>query len=134
MLTTATDTSYMIEACIAPGRNDSQGGLFFFHDENAFAGLSFSDKTLTLYKDASNSETMPNIYGKKLHFRLINHIGKLDVLISRDEKEWVPLRNNIDISDFHHNSLGDFFALHRCIYATSQGISRFRDFKYQSIQ
>lgn len=134
MLTTATDTCYIIEACISPGRNRSQGGLFLFYDENAFAGLSFTDKTLTLYKDASNSETMPNTFGKKLHVRLVNHGGRLDILVSRDGKEWIPLRNNVDISNFHHNRFGGFIALRPCLYAAGHGISRFWEFKYQSIQ
>lgn len=131
MMTTASHTCYTVEACITPGKKGSQAGLFLFYDEKAFAGVSFSQKTLTIYRDAEHTEMLRNTYEKKLWVRLVNHGDTLDMLVSPDGEEWTALCEGVDISQFHHNKHGGFLALRPCLFAGGEGTSQFREFKYQ---
>ena len=131
LLTTATDVCYDIEAEIAVEKSGTQAGLLLFYDEQAFAGLTFDDKNLTIHKSASTKETLPNTYGKKMRIRLGNQGDSLCIMTSVDGEKWDVLDRNINISQFHHNKYGGFMALRPALSATGTGKASFRHFVYQ---
>lgn len=130
MTTIATDVEYAIEAEVTIGKKDSQAGLLLYYCEKAFAGLTTDGKTFTIYKSATEKEEQPNILGRTLRIRLLNHATTLDILVSRDGTDWQTLAQGINISEFHHNRLGDFLALRPVLCSMGSGEAQFRNFQY----
>ena len=134
MTTIATDVEYAIEAEVTIGKKDSQAGLLLYYCEKAFAGLTTDGKTFTIYKSATEKEEQPNTLGRTLRIRLLNHATTLDILVSRDGTDWQTLAQGINISEFHHNRLGDFLALRPVLCSMGSGEAQFRDFSYSPIK
>ena len=130
MLTTATDICYDVESDITIDKKGNHAGLLLFYDENAFAGLTFDNNTITIHLNATTHKTMPNTYGRHLKIRLENKGGSLNILISKDGDKWEVLSHNIDISEFHHNKYGGFIALRPALYSGGGGKVRFQYFNY----
>ena len=115
---------------MATDKKNATSGLLLFYSEKTHAGLMADAKQLTLYTNGDNTETFPNKYGKELTIRLENLSGKLNVLVCGKDGVWETLRAGIDISGFHHNKLGSFFALRPALCSVGQGDAEFRTFRY----
>lgn len=131
LLATATDPGYVAEAEIDLGRG-STGGLVLYYDEQAYAGLLSDGRQLTLYRSATQAERRKPAPGQRFHVRLVNQSDRLSVAVSRDGQEWETLATDIDVSGFHHNRLGGFYALRPALVAAGRGKTTFRSFTYKS--
>ena len=129
-LITASDKRYAVQVDVATDKKNATSGLLLFYSEKTHAGLMADAKQLTLYTNGDNTETFPNKYGKELTIRLENLSGKLNVLVCGKDGVWETLRAGIDISGFHHNKLGSFFALRPALCSVGQGDAEFRTFRY----
>lgn len=106
-LTTAVDTSYEIEAefDVPVG---SEAGLFLFYNEEAYFGTSGEGPTLSL--------------------RIRNDRNHATLMGKDADGNWQTLVPEQDVSSYHHNKYGGFFAL-RPAYLLKGGAS-LRSFRY----
>ena len=141
-LITASDTDYAVEAEITTGKG-SQAGLLLYYNENGFAGLVSDGNAFMLYGDSNSpqAETTPSKVAtpkgcSPQHFlvRVENHSNSVDVLISRDGKQWTAVKRDIDVSEMHHNNLRGFFALRPALYAGGKGQAMVKNFKYERLK
>lgn len=132
VLITPTDTCFTIETDIVLGRKNVQAGLLLFYSEKAFAGITSDGKTFTIYKDATQTESAPNHFGRRFRLRIDNHSGKLTIKVSQDGKEWQTITDNIDASGFHQNNYYDFLALRPALCTMGNGEAQFRQFIYKT--
>ena len=136
MMTTAEDRDYAVEAQVTVGRNN-QAGLLLFYNANASVGLMSDGKQFYIYNKEGESERVTDnpalprgLKANRFHVRLENHSGSLDILLSSDGKQWIPIRRNMDISQMHHNNLREFLALRPALVSVGEGDARFDYFNY----
>ena len=94
-LTTAIDESYEIEGRFSVP-NGSSAGLMLFYGEDAFLGGDDSplDENIT-----------------ELSMRIRNERNKATWWVKYGDGEWETVQENVDVSAWHHNTYGGFFAL-----------------------
>lgn len=133
LLVTATDNDYAVEATVSSNEKNVDSGLLLYYKENAFVGVTCGQKSIMVYRSASEKEEHPNTAGKITHLRLENRQGKLSILTSRDREQWTTLAADIDISGLHHNKLGEFLALRPALCSIGQGKAKVYDFRYMPL-
>lgn len=129
MLTTAMNTSYIIETEVTLGENN-EGGLLLYYNENANAGLVANETNFKIHRNDLILRTIPNRIGRSFNVRLENTNGNMTLKVSSDGKKWETLKEKIDVSDLHHNNYGGFYALRPALYSAKAGETMFRNFKY----
>lgn len=104
---TAVDRAYQVTAEyeLAEG---AKAGLYLFYNENAYIGLQ----------------------DNAAHFflRITNDKNIVTTEKSLDGETWEVVESNVDVSGYHHNNHGGFFALRPSVM-TSEGAT-LKDFKY----
>lgn len=130
MMVTATDSSYVVEVDVRLGKKDSVGGLLLAYNERAFAGVASDGNEFFIYKNALETETCINPFGRSFKIRLENKGGCLNAMVGHDNREWLTIASGIDISDFHHNVYRSFLSLKPSLYASGTGYVQFKSFKY----
>ncbi len=131
LLTTATDKSYTIETNITLGRN-CKGGLMLYYSEKGYAGLVSDGKTLTVYQNAEEKQTIRSTYKKDFRVRLLNRANHLTIFISKDGTEWETVAENIPVSTLNHNNLGGFYSLRPALVSMGKGSVTFHSFTYRN--
>lgn len=130
LLVTATDNNYAVETTLSTTDDKTGSGIVLFYKENAYAGVICSKTKITVYKSANQTEEYPNKMGKTTRLRLENKDGMLTIYTGSKDGSWTPLAQNIDISNLHHNKLGDFLALRPALCSVGKGKAKVSDFRY----
>lgn len=132
LLITAEDKSYETQVEINVGK-ENIAGLMLYYNERAYAGVISDGKQFTVYRDADTVSEQPNKIGEKFIARLLNQGNKVDIMVSKNGKEWTTLADNIDVSQLHHNNYNGFYALRIGLLAAGKDNAGFRQFRYQKI-
>lgn len=130
LLTTATDKNYEVQVEIQPEKGNN-AGLVLFYNEQAYAGIVSDGKNFTIYQNAETSFTLPNLFGKRFFLKILNRGNTCTFYASQDNKEWMTLAQNIDVSNMHHNNYGGFYALRPGLVSAGKGRAGFRNFVYR---
>lgn len=133
MMITALDLNYAIEVDVCIDSCNSSGGLLLMYNEQAFAGLASNGEIFTIYRNASEMETLANPLGNVFRIRIENRGGRLGIMVRKESEAWMSLASDIDVSEFHHNRYGGYFALRPSLYSSGNGLVQFRDFLYQPL-
>lgn len=131
LLTTVEDVNYETQVEINVGSGNS-AGLVLYYNEKAFAGVTSNGKTFTVYLKADSTVVLPNKIGKHFVAKIANKGNHVDILVSKDGKEWNSLVEYLDVSAFHHNNYGGFFALRIGLLSAGKGHATFKDFRYKN--
>ena len=94
-LTTAVDESYEIEARFSVPEG-SRAGLMLFYNQEAFLG---------------GDDAPADGAGTELSMRIRNERNVATWWVKYGDGEWATVRENVDVSAWHHNTYGGFFAL-----------------------
>ena len=94
-LTTAVDESYEIEARFSVPEG-SRAGLMLFYNEEAFLG---------------GDDAPADGAGTELSMRIRNERNVATWWVKYGDGDWKTVRENVDVSAWHHNTYGGFFAL-----------------------
>ena len=127
------DTHYAIQAEVILDKKQGAGGLLLFYNEKAYAGILADRQCLTVYRDSASTRQQPNTIGTRLTLRLENRGGQLAVNVQKSDGSWLSLAEDINVSPFHHNNLGEFIALRPALCAVGGGKVRFRHFVYERL-
>lgn len=130
MIATAPNYRYTIETQLSLGKKGNEAGMILYYSAKAYAGVMCNGETLTIYKNATDVEQIPNKFGRSVYLKLENGGEKLNVLASADGKKWEMLSEGIDIKDMHHNKLGDFISLRPALCSTGEDEAKFQYFNY----
>ena len=128
---TATDKSYEVETEIRLAKG-ATGGLVLFYDEEAFAGLASDGKDFIIYRDGKPAQTLRSDCKRHFHVRLLNRANRLSISVSPDGQAWEQLAEGIDVSGYHHNNHGGFYALRPALLAAGKGKTTFAGFEYRN--
>ncbi|TWT87129.1 Beta-xylosidase [Pseudobythopirellula maris] len=131
MLVTIPDHHYEVQVEVDLGEAGA-GGLILYYRESVFAGVTADESSLTVHKDATESETFENKLGKNFFLKIINQEDLCTLQVSKDGGEWETLVDHLDVSGMHHNNHRSFYALRAGLVATGSGTTRFDNFRYQS--
>jgi xylan 1,4-beta-xylosidase len=130
LLVMPRDHSYAAEVELHV-EGDAVGGLVFFYDDRAYSGIL-----------ADRSDVLANLRGwqfpteegavdeGRVHLRVENRDGIVDMYYSRDGSEWTKIRSSLEVSGLHHNVLGGFMSLRLGLAAVGEGRVVFDDFRY----
>lgn len=131
LLTTATDKNYetQVEVQLDKGNN---AGLLLFYNEKAYAGIVSNDKHFTVYRNAQDSVIVPNNLGKRFFLKIKNRGNTCIFSVSKDNKNWTVLAENVDVSEMHHNNYLGFYALRPALVSAGKGSTAFSDFRYRN--
>lgn len=105
---TAVDRSYQITAEFELTEG-AKAGLYLFYNENAYKGLQ--DTAQHFFVRIKNEKNMATLEK------------------SLDGENWTVVESNVDVSSYHHNNHGGFFAL-RPALMISEGVT-VKNFRYQ---
>lgn len=130
MIASAPNYRYAIETQLTLGKKGNEAGMILYYSAKAYAGVMCNGETLTIYKNATDVEQIPNKFGRSVYLKLENGGEKLNVLASADGKKWEMISEGIDIKDMHHNKLGDFISLRPALCSTGEDEAKFHYFNY----
>lgn len=131
LLTTATDKNYEVQVKINIGKGN-KAGFMLYYNEQAYAGMLSDGKKFIIYKDAKNQIELPNALGKDFMAKIQNQGNTVRITVSKDGKKWIPLIENLDVSQLHHNNFKGFCALRIGLLSTGKGRAGFQHFRYQN--
>ena len=89
----------------------STAGLLLYYSDKAFAGLTSDGSQLFIYSSSTERKVLPCKLGRHMFVRLHNRANTLAIGISHDGNSWQTVAEGIDVSQFHHNNHGGFYAL-----------------------
>lgn len=131
LLTTPEDKNYESQVEINVG-NGNTAGLVLFYNEEAYAGVVSDGKKFVVYQDADRKKELPNELGKRFIAKIHNQGNNLRIMVSKDNKEWITLAENIDVSQMHHNKYQGFYALRIGLLSAGKGSAGFTQFRYKN--
>ena len=129
LLITVPDYSYRIQTEVNV-ENGGTGGLVLFYNDKVFAGVVSDGETFTIYNNADDTEQIVNKFGKHFFLQIINRDDICTVQVSDDGTQWETVKENLDVTGFHHNNHRGFYALRAGLVATGDVKVRFDDFIY----
>ena len=130
MIAVAPYYRYTIETQLTLGKKGNEAGMILYYSSKNYTGIMCNGETLTIYKNANETEQIPNKFGRTVYLKLENGGTTLNVLASADGKEWEMISEGIDIKDMHHNKLGDFVSLRPTLCSTGEDEAKFHYFTY----
>lgn len=131
LLTTAEDKNYETQVEINTG-NGNTAGLILFYNEKAYAGVVSDGKKFIVYQNTNKQLELPNELGKRFIAKIHNQGNNLRIMVSKDNKEWTTLAENVDVSQMHHNNYHGFYALRIGLLSTGKGSAGFKQFRYKN--
>lgn len=129
LLIIVPDNNYEMQVEIHPEDN-SKGGLVLFYNDKVFAGIVSDGEYFTIYRNADDTESLPNKFGKHFFLKISNRQDICTIQISKDGKLWETVKENLDVSGFHHNNHRGFYALRAGIVSIGDSKVRFNNFSY----
>ena len=129
LLVTPQHKNYTVQTEITIGKG-STAGLLLYYSDKAFAGLTSDGSQLFIYSSSTERKVLPCKLGRHMFVRLHNRANTLAIGISHDGNSWQTVAEGIDVSQFHHNNHGGFYALRPALSVSGKGKSVFHDFKY----
>lgn len=131
LLVIAEDKNYEAQVEIKVGKNNL-AGLILFYDEKAYAGFVSDGTKCTIYQNAGKKVEFPNNLGNHFFVRLHSQGNYVSIMVSKDDKKWVSLAENIDVSMLHHNNYGGFCSLRIGLLSAGEGSAGFDNFSYRT--
>lgn len=114
--------------------DNARAGLILFYNEKLYAGLGFDKARLTMHRYGTDREAaLPKGITTHLSLRITNDHNILTMDTSPDGQTWTRYPTAIEVSGYHHNTVGDFLSLRPALYAAGQGAATFKNFKYQAL-
>ena len=130
LLTTAWHKNYTVQTEVTVGKG-STAGLLLYYSDKAFAGLTSDGKHFFVYSSPADKKVLAaGKLGRHFFIRLHNRANTLVVSVSADGKAWQTVADGIDVSQYHHNNYGGFYALRPALSVSGKGYSTFHDFTY----
>lgn len=131
LLTTTTDKNYETQVEVTTEQGNT-AGLMLFYNEKAYAGLISNGSKFIIYKNTSDSITVPNKIGKHFSVKFHNRGNSLNIFVSKDGKAWTPVIENVDVSALHHNNYNGFYALRIGLLSAGKAKAKFNQFRYKN--
>ncbi|NZA25806.1 family 43 glycosylhydrolase [Luteimonas sp. SJ-92] len=129
----AGDQAYQVEVEmeIEPG---AVGGALLFYSDRLYAGLGSNGKDFIMhrYGEERPARLAPGP-GGRLWLRLTHDRHVLTIHHSRDGRNWEKYGVQMEVSGYHHNTVGRFLSLRPGIYAAGDGRVRFHAYRYRAL-
>jgi beta-xylosidase len=122
---------FEVEMEIEPG---AVGGALLFYSDRLYAGLGSNGQDFIMhrYGEERPARLAAGPSGR-LWLRMTYRDHVLTIHHSRDGETWQKYGVQMELSGYHHNTVGRFLALKPAVYATGNGGVRFHDFRYRAL-
>ncbi|MBS7458512.1 family 43 glycosylhydrolase [Coralloluteibacterium stylophorae] len=128
------DTAYEFEVRmqVEPG---AVGGALLFYSDRMYAGVGWNGEDFVMHRygverPADGLDAGP---GGELWIRVRNDRHIVTMHTSRDGDTWEKYPVQMEVSGYHHNTVGKFLSLRPGLYAAGDGDVRFLDFRYRAL-
>lgn len=128
------DLSYEIETEIEVDEG-AEAGVLLFYNRRLYAGLGFDSRGLVMHRYGLQRRGAAPAGGdaRRLFLRLRNDRNIVTIHHSRDGVNWTRYGVQMEVSGYHHNTMGDFLSLRPAIYAAGPGEARFARVAYRAL-
>ena len=128
----ARDESYMVQV-VAEIDGESTAVLALAYFAKSTFHVELQEGQLTIFGTHEKLAT-EDWQGRTAWLRLVNRKNRLELLASKDGKDWQSLSTDLDATTFNHNGQrGGFQAARPSIATVGKGSARFTDFRYVKI-
>lgn len=130
MACTAWDQAYEV-SCTVTLQGNAEGGLLLFYNESFFCGMGLCSGKIHFYRSGKfcGSE---KVSCTKMRLKLVNDHNDLLFFYSKDGSSWERSELSMDVSGYHHNTLGGYLSLRPALYSVGTGNVLFQSFLYQA--
>ena len=129
----AGDHAYELEVELVVG-DGAEGGLLLFYNKRLYAGLGVDAAGLVMHRYGLQRRARPPAgLGSRQFLRLRNDRHIVTLHTSGDGVQWYKFGVQMEVSGYHHNTMGDFLSLRPALYAAGRGEVRFRNFRYRAL-
>ena len=132
LLTIPMDKSYETQVKVHVGEQNT-AGLLLYYRKHVFAGITTDGKDFIIYSNAKNKKVLPNKIGNHFFLKIINQRNICKILVSKDDKRWMTLAENINVKEMNHNNHNGFKSLRIALFSAGTGKAQFERFKYEGI-
>jgi beta-xylosidase len=113
---------------------ETEAGLILFYNRRLYAGLGFRSGGLVMHRyGLQRRSAAPEGLAQRLFLRLRNDRNIVTIHHSLDGQTWRRFGVQMEVSGYHHNTMGDFLSLRPSLYAAGQGEARFRCVSYRAL-
>jgi beta-xylosidase len=129
----AGDPAYQfeVEMEIEPG---AIGGALLFYSDRLYAGLGSNGEDFVMHRYGEERPAkLAAGKGGRLWLRVTNDRHVLTIHHSRDGRTWQKYGVQMEVSGYHHNTVGKFLSLRPGLYAAGDGRVRFHGFRYRAL-
>ena len=129
----AGDLAYEIETGIEIS-GGVQAGLLLFYSRRLYCGLGFNGGNFVMHRYGTERELdKPADVANRLYIRLTNDRNVVTIHTSPDRKTWTKFGTQMEVSGYHHNTMGEFLSLRPALYAAGPGEARFLGIRYRAL-
>jgi beta-xylosidase len=129
----AGDHAYELEVELVVGEG-AEGGLLLFYSKRLYAGLGVDADGLVMHRYGVQRRSRPPAgFGRRQFIRLRNDRHIVTLHTSNDGHEWTKFGVQMEVSGYHHNTMGEFLSLRPALYAAGSGEVTFRHFRYRAL-
>lgn len=108
----------------------AEGGLLLFYNSNNYCGLGLSRQGIQLIWRTGLRQKKTYL-NSRIHFRIRNDRHEVSLYYSYNGHEWTRVDRRLEVSGYHHNTLGGSVGLRCAIYAAGSGNVTLRNFVYR---
>jgi xylan 1,4-beta-xylosidase len=129
----AGDLAYEVETGIEIS-GGAQAGLLLFYSRRLYCGLGFAAGKFVMHRYGRERElAKPEGIANRLFLRLRNDRNIVTIHYSPDRVHWTKFGTQMEVSGYHHNTMGDFLSLRPAVYAAGPGEARFLGVRYRAL-
>lgn len=127
------DQSYRVEADLEVD-GAARAGLLLFYNRRLYCGLGFDAERFVMHRyGLERHGRKPAGIGRRLRLRIENDGHIVTLHHSVDGRTWTKYGVQMEVSGYHHNTMGDFLSLRPAIYAAGDGQIRVRNVRYEAL-
>lgn len=127
------DLGYEVETEIEID-GDAEAGLILYYNRRLYAGLGFKATGLVMHRyGLQRRGAALEAGGRRLFIRLRNDRNIVTMDYSPDGEQWRRHGVQMEVSGYHHNTMGDFLSLRPAIYCAGAGQARFKRVTYRAL-
>lgn len=128
------DLGYEIETEIEVDEG-AEAGVLLFYNRRLYAGLGFDARGLVMHRYGLQRRGAAPVgaSARRLFLRLRNDRNVVTIHHSRDGVTWTRYGVQMEVSGYHHNTMGDFLSLRPAIYTAGAGEARFKRVMYRAL-
>ncbi|MGH6743990.1 family 43 glycosylhydrolase [Novosphingobium sp.] len=113
----------------------AEAGLLLFFNDRLFLGMGYDGTRMVSYRGGKPSYWQePVAKGSRIDLRIVNARQIVTMYHRVPGGDWIRHAVRSEVSGYHANTMDDLASLRPALFASGNGLARFRDYRYRAFE